>query len=451
MEKESLEGLLENYATSVLELYSNIPQERKLLSLLERLREAQKRGYLLPSDDEALMQVYVSYLRDRGNLLELLNECQSVLLGEEDEKSWELKLSFYAVGLTTALILMRVGRFIIEVADSSPILLEKLDQAEVRYGLARKSFTQLYSSLTSPMNTVAFYEALKFYEVHQQDYLALNASKTFRGMLDLLEEEYQSFEFSKLEAVRKRLKYRWYAFKRRSKSSYAKALFQLFKLSGSQIAEMKQPHLSKSFKNVGEEIFKEMRQGLLPGDVIITRHMDAVSNLFLPGYWPHAAFYVGDSAQRERLGFKNVGDSESFEVIEARKDGVKKRALSETLRVDEFIVLRSSLEKEEMREAVERAISHAGKAYDFSFDFSSADKLACTEVVYRSFEPMGKLGLELIEKAGCWCLPAENLIDQLIGSGVFRVEYCYMSKSSRLLTGVEASDSFLMNRVHDDK
>ena len=44
-----------------------------------------------------------------------------------------------------------------------------------------------------------------------------------------------------------------------------------------------------------------MEAVLQPGDVLVTRHDHAFTNLFLPGYWPHAALYLGPGEQLQPL------------------------------------------------------------------------------------------------------------------------------------------------------
>jgi len=52
---------------------------------------------------------------------------------------------------------------------------------------------------------------------------------------------------------------------------------------------------------------------------------------------------------------------------------------------DSVAVLRPRLTPDQIRQVIARAFSHAGKPYDFDFDFFSGDRLVCTEVVYRAF------------------------------------------------------------------
>jgi len=63
--------------------------------------------------------------------------------------------------------------------------------------------------------------------------------------------------------------------------------------------------------------------------------------------------------------------------------------------------------------------------YDFIFDFTSADRLACTELVYRSYHSVGLVQLKLQSRAGRHCLSAEDLLNQLIGPGWFEPVLLY--------------------------
>ena len=151
-----------------------------------------------------------------------------------------------------------------------------------------------------------------------------------------------------------------------------------------------------------------------------------MSNLFLPGFWPHAAFFIGSADRRREL---NVSCSEQIwrrsgddiEVLEAKKDGVLFRPLSETLHVDYVSVIRPRLPAEQIRVSIERGLTHEGKLYDFTFDFARADRLVCTEVVYRSFDGIGGISLPLTERAGRLTLSAEDLLQKAVDQDGFDV------------------------------
>jgi hypothetical protein len=80
---------------------------------------------------------------------------------------------------------------------------------------------------------------------------------------------------------------------------------------------------------------KQILAHVKPGDVFVTRHDDALSNLFLPGFWPHAALFLGESVNRTpEWGELPAADESDAWFLEAKKDGVKIRPMSETLALD---------------------------------------------------------------------------------------------------------------------
>ena len=206
-------------------------------------------------------------------------------------------------------------------------------------------------------------------------------------------------------------------------------MFQLLKLGGKAVSEMRQPFVKApgQGKRVTSEILSELKPMLRAGDILITRHDDAMSNLFLPGFWPHAALFLGNEEERSQLG---LGPDllpglagRGYQCLEAKKDGVLLRPIEETLSVDAFMVLRPRLEQQHRIESLTRALSHEGKLYDFMFDFRRSDRLACTEVIYRSYHGVGSEGdpvlFELKYHSGRPCISAEDLIEQALGSGHF--------------------------------
>ena len=156
------------------------------------------------------------------------------------------------------------------------------------------------------------------------------------------------------------------------------------------------------------------------GDVLLERREWYLSNIGLPGFWPHAALYVGVPEQwsafdadptvsewvRKRGevtgrfsaliqghfpdAYKRHMEPEKGHerrVIEAMSEGVSHTSLEHSADCDSLLVLRPRVTPLAKARAVYRAFYYSGRPYDFDFNFLTDQTLVCTEVVERAYEP----------------------------------------------------------------
>jgi len=177
-----------------------------------------------------------------------------------------------------------------------------------------------------------------------------------------------------------------------------------------------------------------LRGKLRVGDLLIERRNWYLSNVGLPGFWPHSAIYLGTPDEaRATLGKEALArlfatrpeqtaawagldaDGEPRRVIEAMSEGVVFTSLEHSAGADYVAVLRPRLEPAALARAVDKAFGYYGRPYDFDFDFLTDETLVCTELVYKAFEPEGAapgLRFELVEVLGRPTLPANELVRQ---------------------------------------
>ena len=86
---------------------------------------------------------------------------------------------------------------------------------------------------------------------------------------------------------------------------------------------------------------------------------------------------------------------------------------------DAVVAIRPRVKTGDVAEAIARGLFHEGKPYDFGFDFTRADRLVCTEVVYRSYEGIGGVSFDLTARAGRLTLSAEDLIAMALEHAYF--------------------------------
>jgi hypothetical protein len=200
---------------------------------------------------------------------------------------------------------------------------------------------------------------------------------------------------------------------------------------------------------ISQAQIRELQPRLEPGDILLERREWYLSNIGLPGFWSHAALYLGTPEQRRsyftdadtRAWIRTQGiadgdlemllrtryptnyeaslrageEGHRVRVIEAISEGVSFTTLEHSADCDSLAVLRPRLPRREKAQAILRAFHYAGRPYDFNFDFATDAELVCTELVYKAYEPAeGFRGLRfpLIEMLGRKVTPANELAKQ---------------------------------------
>ena len=448
--RSSLEDLAQSAFRTLSAVTSALPRGSSLNQEISDAIAAQERGYYLPDEDERLRDAYVNYLSLRTALWETVQTLRP-LLDERRNPDWNLRLYLFGLAFCATAMLTRSARFIVSLARDRPVVWNKLDEAEPRFDLEHKSFTAIYRRLSSARWMWRYHEAWRFYDTHREDIAGALDQANMHLVSQWLKAEEPFFEKSRREFVKRKIRFRLHAFKLRQISGYKRVMFHLFRLSGSAIAEMKHPFVRRNGEKhrVTPAVRAVTGKMLRAGDILVTRHDDAISNFFLPGFWPHASLYLGNTSQRESLDLPPIHDLEA-NVLEARKDGVLFRHLNETLMVDAFVVLRPRLENLLLKEALSRAISHEGKLYDFVFDFRTADRLVCSEVLYRAYHGVGPVSFKLVKRSGKLVLSTEDLIRQALSSGLFEPVLCYGAGEDEILLGSAAGKKLLATMGEND-
>ncbi len=199
---------------------------------------------------------------------------------------------------------------------------------------------------------------------------------------------------------------------------------------------------------ISNEQIAEIAQKLEPGDILFERREWHLSNVGIPGFWPHLALYVGTAEQR-RLFFnvpevktwvqangEDTGDLEKLlaqaepeayaqsrkpyrghaaVILESIAEGVTFTSLEKSAKADSLAVLRPRLSPLAKAVAIFHAFNYAGRPYDYNFDFRTDDALVCSELIYKAYEKneySHGLRLPVIQLAGRPVTPP-NRIAQL--------------------------------------
>lgn len=191
---------------------------------------------------------------------------------------------------------------------------------------------------------------------------------------------------------------------------------------------------------------------LAPGDILLQRREWHLTNLGIPGYWTHAALYLGTPATLEayftglpELEGGSVADyiaarrpqawaalrktdaeGAPLAVIEALRPGVVLHSVEESCSCDSLGALRPRVSRSDKLAAVIEALAHLGKPYDYNFDFTSDNELVCSELIYKAFHASADIALEPEEVNGRLLLSPNQMamkFDAELGSDAAQLDF----------------------------
>ncbi len=338
----------------------------------------------------------------------------------------------FALSFASLCAQVDAGLRLLATLAESPLLPTLFDEAVPELGLPARTFSGLRKRLGRARDLLLIPLGNEWYERWIAGHLTLDAPLSpLRALLDPLRQSTLSRVLApsshgvenKLEVMKSELFQRWFPLQKNmaewaGDTRVARAERRL--ISDAQLAQLK--------------------QRLEPGDIILERRNWYLSNIGLPGFWPHAALFVGTQQQlstalgqdtevkvalgdlRERFArlypraWASLAERDhaghELCVIEAVSEGVTSASVEHSCAADYVAVLRPRTKPLERARAVERALSYWGRPYDFNFDFATDDQVVCSELIVKAYEGDGdKPGLSVpyVELLGRRAVPPTEL------------------------------------------
>jgi uncharacterized protein YycO len=424
---------IKDSAQTVIDLYVHFAELKSIALEIREETQAIEKGYFSPNEEQQTKHLLITYLYSRSALFELILELKDQLnsekLGEEE------KDQYFLIGYSAALILVYAAQFLFKTFDDIPIVRAKLNEADKHLGIPKNSYNDVIQSLIETENVLDIYYARKYYEKHAKSF-----SKFTKGQAHLL-------ELMKItQSLNDEIKIGKRGFlKMSTKVNFRKVVKEIENFTVNQAQYRLQEIASRAISrlstapyhqaNLPEEIRKSILEVIQPGDIFITRKEYALTNYFLPGYWPHASLYLGDSTNHK--------------VLESLKDGVKVRPIESAFSVDSIVILRPQISKEEVDKAIKRGLSHKGKPYDFDFDFKRSDRLVCTEVIYRCFDGIGNIHFELNDNFGRKNFTTDEMLQNSLLGEMLKPIGIFSPKHQKKLLLNDKAEALLRKIIHN--
>jgi hypothetical protein len=381
--------------------------------------ESEKRSVYRPAEEDQIRSMFMSYLAYRAALLRLA-AAYSTFQSVPDPS---LRARAFLIGFCAGTTVMDASQRLVNTYRDEPPARKKLNEPDDSCGIPAGTFDRIYAAVTNPANIEKIDEMAEFFKSRREqwrdenlmsgedfDWLDARISQSLRGIHTGRIAPTEAY----LEQIIARVKSDTYTPMYAAQSVVSTLIGDTRMVSRAPFITLSQVRL--------------IQPSLKPGDIFLERRNWFMSNAFLPGFWPHAAMYIGTMDELEKLGLvrkqgerwtsdepairdrldallKGAHDGQPITVIESVSEGVIFNSLTHSMHADYVAVLRPrKLADQDRAKAIARAFAHVGKPYDFEFDFSSADKLVCTELVYRSYD--GLIKFDLVPIMGRSTLPA---------------------------------------------
>jgi len=387
-----------------------------------------QRGYFTPDEDNEVRRMLLAYRNYRLACWDIIWRYYNAYKTPEMQAPGapEGKVRGFIIGYAAALRLFQKSLRLVEIAEFDPMLRSKLNEPDRKFDLPGGFFEDVLVSYSSLYNYVRILAAAYYWRKNRRlaRKLGVEDDPGVGWLIPIIARERRVLRGKFWSILWKRLRRDWGSAWRMLVKPVAMFRYRSRAGIASIVSELR---IGRGYvRGIGLRALEHLRDALRPGDVLLTRSEDRITSAILPGFWTHAALFVGTretlaaagvldhpKVDRLRAILERIGSGQGL-VVEAVPRGCRVHTLEYCLRADHVAVLRPNLDGPALRECIVEAFSHVGKPYDFEFDFNVSTRIVCTELIYRSLHGRGAIRFALTKRLGRYTLTADDMVEQLL-------------------------------------
>lgn len=392
----------DDYLQKEIESFTHLAEEAlalraETIKFGKQLQVKAHQGLPLSGEDMDILSFgLATHLKLREQLMEIAESHECWLsMSEKDlvEAGLSSKQQLEGVMLSLASALVMYDNYLhtATLFEGDAKLRLLLNEGDQGYQLNKAELTKVSLSYNSAIKRARVRRAMRFYE----NVMASGGHADVNQYLSTLIDQSPSYdmvrEWSPLHVVGKKIG----VYSNITTDSFAELRNEgvsLFSMLFGNAVGLVETRKGKLYART--DVHKELRDTLQCGDILLEKTPFRLTDKLIPGYWGHAAVWIGTEKELRDLGLWEHPLVQKYHeeirggrlVAEALRSGVELNPLAQFLNVDSMgIVRRPNLTKEELKQIVLQTLRQVGKKYDFNFDVESIEKVYCSKLIYLAY------------------------------------------------------------------
>lgn len=367
----------------------------------KRLKAQMEQKKPLSGDDLALLNIGITeHLKLRKALLQVAESHECWLDGSEQEwlrrgVSPETRLYGVMMSLSSAFLLYDNYLLAVSLFEGDPKLRRLLNESDPGYAVTSAALAKVTLSYDSISNRSRVRKAIKFYEHEAKRFSHAVDATDETTYLNLLIKQSPSYSlvrrWSPFYVVGRKLGFLG-GVTEDTLAGFERNGVSLFSMVFGNAVGLVETRKGKLYHK--QPVREQLLGTLQAGDVLLEKTPFRLTDKLIPGYWGHAAVWIGTEKELRELGIwdhplvSRYHDEirQGHNVVEALRSGVEINPLEQFMNIDSIGVLRKqAIRPEERAKVILLALRQVGKPYDFNFDVESKERVYCSKLVYLTY------------------------------------------------------------------
>ena len=371
------------------------------ISVGKRIKAQLEQKKPLSGDDLEIMNIGITeHLKLRKAMMEVAESHECWLDGTEQEwisrgVSPESRLNGVMMSLSSAFLLYDNYLLSVSLFEGDAKLRRLLNEADPGYAVKSAALAKVTLSYNSINNRSRVRRAIRFYEKETKRFSQAMEANPETAYINLLIKQSPSYSmvrtWSPFYVVGRKVGFLG-GVTEDTLSGLERHGISLFSMVFGNAVGLVETRKGKLYRK--PPVREQLYGALQAGDVLLEKTPFRLTDKLIPGYWGHAAVWIGTEKDLRELGIWDNPLVKRYHsqiqqgrgVVEALRSGVEMNPLEQFMNIDSVGVLRKqNISRDDRIRVILQSLRQVGKPYDFNFDVESKERVYCSKLVYLTY------------------------------------------------------------------